>query len=267
VFDAALRRLVEQVADQLACRQLGAMRLEALLFRPREAPVTHGLTLCAPNRSARHLSDMLFAQLERVDWRIGFDGMEVAARRTGPLPPAQTDMFASDRARDPRAAAELWDRLAARLGREAVVRPQPVASHQPERAIAWRPIQVGPVQPLAHPFASLSNRPARLLRRPRRIEASAVAPDHPPFQIRARGRAWRVHCGDGPERIEPAWWSDDAGDAAISARAAAESDAEPRAPPARESRDYFRIELENGMRWWVYREASSRHWFVHGLFA
>jgi protein ImuB len=57
---------------------------------------------------------------------------------------------------------------------------------------------------------------------------------------------------EGPERIAPEWWR--AGqDAAV--------------------RDYYRVEDQEGRRFWLFREgsyeerASRPRWFVHGLFA
>jgi protein ImuB len=48
---------------------------------------------------------------------------------------------------------------------------------------------------------------------------------------------------EGPERIAMEWW---------------------RAPGA--TRDYFRMEDEEGRRFWLYREEGAR-WFLQGLFA
>jgi protein ImuB len=63
---------------------------------------------------------------------------------------------------------------------------------------------------------------------------------------------------EGPERIAMEWWKQDGN-----------------AP----TRDYFRIEDEAGLRFWIFRdglyegetadegEPASPGWFVHGLFA
>ncbi|HSK39006.1 MAG TPA: DUF6504 family protein, partial [Arenibaculum sp.] len=71
----------------------------------------------------------------------------------------------------------------------------------------------------------------------------------PPLMFRWRDRLHRVHHADGPERIEPEWWREQA-----------------------EPRDYYRVEDEQGRRYWVYRAGLHRpghpaRWFLHGVFA
>jgi protein ImuB len=47
----------------------------------------------------------------------------------------------------------------------------------------------------------------------------------------------------GPERIETGWW---------------------RGPSVR--RDYYRIETDEGRRFWLFRELTNRRWFLHGAY-
>jgi protein ImuB len=67
----------------------------------------------------------------------------------------------------------------------------------------------------------------------------------------------RVTKAEGPERIAPEWW---------------------RAPLPRQEqarpRDYYRIEDEDGHRYWLFRDGLYREsergipsWYLHGLFA
>jgi protein ImuB len=97
-------------------------------------------------------------------------------------------------------------------------------------------------------------RPLRLLLRPEPIEAIASVPDGPPLRFRWRRALHEVVAAEGPERIEGAWWSENAGPA----------------------RDYFQVEDKSGRRFWVYRAGLYRDaaagapppaWFLHGLFA
>ena len=76
-------------------------------------------------------------------------------------------------------------------------------------------------------------------------------PDGPPAWFRWRRVSYRVARAEGPERIAPEWWRDDC---------------------SLKTRDYFRIEDEEGRRYWLYREgfygtADPPDWFVHGVFA
>jgi protein ImuB len=77
----------------------------------------------------------------------------------------------------------------------------------------------------------------------------ALVPDDPPFFFRWRRLEHRVRRADGPERIEGEWWR-----------------------KAEEPRDYYRVEDEDGRRFWLYRAGLfqpqvSPCWFLHGVFA
>ena len=99
-------------------------------------------------------------------------------------------------------------------------------------------------------------RPLHLLPTPAPIEAMAPVPDRPPVMFRWRGRHYRIVRAEGPERIGPEWW-----------RTAPET-------PGREdgeTRDYFRVEAEDGQRFWVFRQGLYRpdaapRWYLHGFF-
>lgn len=59
---------------------------------------------------------------------------------------------------------------------------------------------------------------------------------------------------EGPERIAPEWWMTEG------------------RPLTREVRDYYRIEDEEGRRYWVFREGlylpeKAPGWYLHGFFA
>ena len=103
-----------------------------------------------------------------------------------------------------------------------------------------------------------SPRPLRLLVRPEPIEVEAALDDplDPPVALRTRGgRAVRLSSARGPERIAPEWWREREGE---------ESGDE--GSPA--GRDYWRVETEDGVRLWLYRELrpGPARWFLHGLF-
>jgi protein ImuB len=148
--------------------------------------------------------------------------------------------------------APLIDRLANRLGPQAVSHFELQESHLPERAV--RHVRAGSTPGAARPppyaagWTNAAARPLRLLSRPEPIEVIAPVPDDPPILFRWRRVPHRIARADGPERIAPEWWRQ-------------------RAPP----RDYYRIEDAEGRRFWVFREglyqARPLRWFLHGLFA
>ena len=103
-------------------------------------------------------------------------------------------------------------------------------------------------------------RPLRLFERPEPIRVPfATVPDGPPHHFTWRRVTHVVVRVEGPERIAMEWWKQD-GEVL--------------------TRDYFRVEDEAGLRFWIYRDGlygtelvneddkpASANWFVHGLFA
>jgi protein ImuB len=97
-------------------------------------------------------------------------------------------------------------------------------------------------------------RPIRLFDPPEPVEAFWLLPDDPPFRFMWRRRRHRVMRADGPERIADEWWRPEA---------AGEVDA---------IRDYYRVEDEEGRRFWLFRAGlhggdRKPRWFVHGVFS
>jgi protein ImuB len=159
---------------------------------------------------------------------------------------------------DPAALALLADRLGNRIGFANLRRLAPRESHLPERAVAVLPALAPPGKQI---WRSGPARPIRLLAPPETVEAMAPVPDDPPILFRWRRLQHRVRRADGPERIAAEWWRNP--------------------DPARERempddpgaiRDYYRVEDEEGRRFWLFRAGLYRpdrpaRWFIHGVFA
>ena len=84
----------------------------------------------------------------------------------------------------------------------------------------------------------------------------AEIPEGPPARFTWRHVTRRVIKAEGPERIAPEWWRGH----------------QQRSPAAR-PRDYYRIEDEDGHRYWVFREGLYQEselgapgWYLHGVF-
>jgi protein ImuB len=97
-------------------------------------------------------------------------------------------------------------------------------------------------------------RPVKLLSQPLPIDAMASVPDGPPASFTWRRQKHRVVNAEGPERIAPEWWVNEG------------------CQLSRDVRDYYRIEDEDGRRYWVYREGLFLpgilpRWYLHGFFA
>ena len=83
---------------------------------------------------------------------------------------------------------------------------------------------------------------------------TALTPDDPPRQVQWRKRLHRVARAEGPERIGEEWWRGDIDDVSVG-----------------HVRDYYRVEDQDGARFWVYREGlyeagAPARWWMHGVF-
>jgi protein ImuB len=245
-IDAAVRRLLDDLAKALETTHRGARVLELLFCRVDGASQIVTVGTARPSRDARHLARLFAEKLDAVDPGFGIETMIVEAAETDTLSPNQANF--AGQARDREALAPLIDRLRNRLGERSVFRVAPVTSHIPERAIALVPA-LSPAHGESWPDGLA--RPVRLLPCPEPIDANAPESDRPPSNFRWRALDHRVTKAEGPERIAPEWW---------------------RGPIHAHTRDYYWLEDESGRRFWVYRAipnaaAEPARWYVHGLFA
>jgi protein ImuB len=169
------------------------------------------------------------------------------------------------RARDNDDVAALVDRLSARLGSRRVVVHLPQDTHIPERAVLPVPAQqhlaaASVVEWPERVEAEPPLRPLRMFEQPEEIEVPfAAVPDGPPRRFTWRRAAHVVTRVEGPERIAMEWWTNERSSF---------------------TRDYFRVEDAEGLRFWIYRdglydrelidhkgESIKPKWFVHGVFA
>ena len=173
--------------------------------------------------------------------------MVLTATSAEPLAAAQLGLH-GDEGGDSADLGALIDRLANRFGVRALARPVLRESHIPERAVRFVPPLAGATTASWNPASRVRSGYCRA----RPIEATAPIPDDPPLLFRWRQRAHRVRASDGPERIAAEWW-----------RSIGERGEEPR--------DYYRVEDEDGQRFWLYRAGLYRpdiapRWFLHGFF-
>jgi protein ImuB len=268
----ATERLMADLVPRLAREGVGARRLDLAFHRVDGRVERIRLGTAHPSRDARHLVALFKERLETVDPGLGIEDVILAAFAVEPLPAEQIDM-AGHRHSEASDIASLLDRLGNRLGLAAVSRLEPRQSHIPERAsvrvtiASHSPIQpcgLGPPSPAVRervPSAARRvratdkpPRPIRLFEPPEPVEAFWLLPDDPPFRFTWRRRRHRVTRADGPERIAEEWWRPE-GSVALDA-----------------IRDYYRVEDEEGRRFWLFRAGlhggdRAPRWFVHGVFS
>ncbi len=259
-IDAVLDRLLKTLCKQLADAHLGArlVTLEGYRTDGTIAEVSAGTG--RPVHDPVHLARLFREKLETFDPGFGIDVAVLGAVRTDTLPPVQAALEKNESQTgcdDGERLDYLLDRLGNRLGPQRVIRLASQARHVPEKAAKAVSALLGSPPDGTDEGGPRARRPLRLLPSPEPIQVMAPVPDRPPVLFRWRRRPHRVARADGPERIAPEWWLEDA-DALFSGET--------------EARDYYRIEDEAGARFWVYREGLYRpdrapRWYLHGFFA
>jgi protein ImuB len=246
-FSSVIVRLVYRVCDDLEQAGLGARRLDLLFERVDGSVQAIRIGTARPGRDARHLGRMLDERLERIDPGLGVEAMRLVVAAADPLGFVQgSSSLLEEVSAD---LAPLVDRLANRLGEARVYRIAPVESDVPERSVRLVPA----MSRVTGGWPADLPRPVRLLDPPQPIDAMALLPDYPPIAFTWRRVRHRVRHADGPERIAGEWWKRDREWISV--------------------RDYFRVEDEDGRRFWLFRrgngsdmDTGDMRWFLHGVF-
>jgi len=294
---AVLELITAELCQKLARGRMGARKLRLRIDRADGSCTEIEAGLSAPSRELPHLLRLLQEKLATLDMGFGVDRMMLAAATAEPLPLTQTSLTETSEKLSPE---PLIDRLANRLGAFAVRRLHPKASHLPEQAQSIR-TAFSPSSPWEETGPAKPPRPTLLLAEPEPLHVIAEIPEGPPARFTWRRLSRRVVKAEGPERIAPEWWRElrsrdraansppslgkgESGTARSAgpggshlAKLAIGSYPHPGPPPfrGRESqrpRDYYRIEDEEGHRYWVFREGLYQEsgdapaWYLHGVF-
>lgn len=265
-ISATLNGLAEELGALLERDGAGGRGFEASFFRAdgdvRHIAVSAGRPLRDAGAITRLFAERLASLADPIDAGFGFDVIRLAACATEQADAAQIGF--DGRTREDEAVAALIDRLSARFGESHVLRFVPQDSHIPERRVRLLPA-IAPAE-AALAGAALAERsgarepqlPLRLFDPPEPVETMAEVPDGPPKQFRWRRILHEVVAAEGPARIAPEWW-----------RREGDTDEEGKSL----TRDYFRIEDQEGHRFWLYREGlyeretGRPRWYLHGIFA
>ena len=280
---AGLERLAEMLCGKLARAEQGCRRLALWVARADGSSTVIEAGLSAPSREPKHLLRLMQDRVEVLDMGFGVDFISLAALITETLPLAQTALTEANGKAGPEA---LIDRLANRLGARAVRRLFPRASHIPELAQSLKSAFAGPSL-WPEPPSRKPERPPLLFARPEPLTVLAEIPEGPPARFTWRRVTRRVVKSEGPERIAPEWWrslgahneATNSDPSALVGEGGAphfKSGTPGEGAGTRQAgrpRDYYRIEDEDGHRYWVFREGLYQEselglpcWYLHGVF-
>ncbi|WP_348685121.1 DNA polymerase Y family protein [Brevundimonas aurantiaca] len=256
--EAVIGDLLVEAMDRLDLRGQGGRAFQAGFFR-LDGEVRHiTVRTGRPSRDAAAVLRLFrerLANLARpLEPGFGFDQMRLSVTVADRLASRQRGFEAAPSTAED--LGRLIDRLTARLGPEAVSRFEPIESHWPERAVRLSPAAHALAEIVAWPEPDPADPPLRPLQMfdpPQPVLATAEVPDHPPNRFIWRRVDHRLVRVEGPERLAPEWWR----------RLQA---------PQEPTRDYYRVEDQEGRRFWLFRsgfygEEPAPRWFLHGIFA
>ena len=256
---AVLSHLLDRLCRMLKERDEGARELVASFFAVDGRSARIEIGTVRPLRDVARLHRLFTDKftLTTMPNDFGFDRIRLAATAE-PFEAAQRNLSAGEDAIE---IGHLVDRLSARLGEHRILRFLAQDTHVPEQASATVPAasaeEFSPftaslwskgIETVEQDSLALA-RPVRLFAHPEPIEVLAEIPDGPPARFRWRRVLHQLARAEGPERIALPWWLDER---------------------QSRTRDYFRVESQDGARFWLYREGlygeeAAPRWFLHGL--
>jgi protein ImuB len=258
---AATSHLLAALCQQFDQAAVGARQLEIALYRVDGSVDRTAIGTSRPNRDAPKLMKLFEEKLGELDPGFGVELVILSAPEVEEWTGSQ-DALPEAAVRNPLAedgTIDLADRLTIRLGKDNVVRLLPRDSHIPERVQITAPISAAaaPDGAWARLASMKGPRPTRLLQRPELVEIVAALPDDPPRQFVWRRHAHKVVKVEGPERIADEWWRPRPSGKVMPANIV---------PPVR---DYYRVEDDDGGRFWLFRDGpmNAAKWFLHGFCA
>lgn len=252
VMATVTQQLLVTLCQRLWQQVCGARQVAVEIERVDLQPVRIVITLSGPSRDHNHWWVLIRPKLEKVNLGFGVESIAILATQTDPLPPQQQQLGWFDPSTHStvhdRSITQTLDVLTNRLGHHQVTYVQPVASHLPEQSLCHQSVLRPAAKRVDHALAHWIHRPSILLDRAKPIEVMTMTPDGPLLWLCGDDGRRRVIHSLGPERIAHSWWQSSPKD-------------------HHATRDYFKVQDEQGCWLWIYRDLSSGQWFMHGQWA
>lgn len=228
-----LKQLCDRLGEALAGAASGTRELKLSFFHEDADATHHSVRASEAIGNAKGLLLLLTTYLESHPPTRAITGARLAADAPEALRTRDADLFTGRQRARSEGVHDLLDRLSARLGSSQVTRLELLENHQPE--LAWRsaPVLGAKSARVTH---ELKLRPLRVFADP--VPVVVHLRDHEPASLN-RHRLLQV---EGPERLGGNWWSDSF------------------------ARDYYRVELDNGEWYWIYRDRVTGSFYWQGVF-
>jgi protein ImuB len=239
MLEKVFERLLQGMLDRIAPQQLGIERLKCDLRTTSKEQVSFTVGLLQPSDSLRHLMELTGLQLEKLRLPAEVDQLKLRAR-VAPRSWRQGRIFEAGRPSTHEEFQALIERLSNRVGEKSVLRAYLRPEAQPELSWGYVPWLGSRVPEQSCRSSGALARPVDLPRSPAPVQ---VEIDGRPTRMVWRERSYVVVRSWGPERVETGWW---------------------RGRDVR--RDYYRIEVEGGRRFWLFHDLARKEWYLHGVY-
>lgn len=244
-IEIALKRLLETLCHRLQQEEKGLRSAIFKCYRVDGKIEKIEIGTNRPSCNVNHLFKLFENKLETIETDLGIELFVLEAPKVEDHSPLQSTLWEGTGGLEDIRLSELIDRLASKIGTQAIHRYLPDEHYWPEGSIK---LATSLDEQSTTSWKADRPRPMQLLRTPERIEVTAPIPDYPPMNFRYKGRLHKIRKADGPERIEQEWWLQEG-----------------------QHRDYYCVEDEEGRRYWLFRlghySDKTYQWFIHGFFA
>jgi len=241
----ALEQLLNTLCQRLQQEQKGLRTAVFKCYRVDGKIEQQSIVTGRPSCSVKHIFKLFTNKISLIEPDLGIELFVIEAPVVEDHLPQQEKFWDGTGGLEDIKLSELVDRLAGRVGANAIHRYLPDEHYWPERS--FKPASSLVEKPTTT-WRDDRLRPLQVLSTPERIEVTAPIPDYPPMLFLYRNKVHKIVKADGPERIEQEWWLQEG-----------------------QHRDYYRVEDEEGCRYWLFRlghyNDKSYQWFIHGFFA
>jgi protein ImuB len=243
-IEIGLNELLKRLCGRLQAEQKGLRNAVFKCYRVDGKMVQVDIGTNRPTHHVTHLFKLFELKLPNIEPALGIELFVLEAQKVEDYLPQQEKMWECNAGIADIRLSELLDRLAVKVGQQAIHRYLPDEHYWPERSL--KPA-LSIQEEASTEWRTDKPRPLQILPNPEPIDVTAPIPDYPPMLFLHRGQRHKVVRADGPERIEQEWWLQQG-----------------------QHRDYYRVEDETGNRYWIFRlghyHDETYQWFLHGYF-
>ncbi len=244
-IEIALKQLLEKLCLRLAKENKGVRKCVFKCYRVDGNVQQIEIGTNQSSRNVKHLFKLFELKIGAIAPALGIEVFTIDAPIVEDISVTQDALWDFTEGGNGTAIAELLDRIAGKLGEGTIRRYLPDEHYWPERSMK---IAASLAEKPETGWRTDMPRPINLLPQPETIEVTVPMPDYPPMLFNYKGVLHTVKKADGPERIEQEWWLEHG-----------------------LYRDYYCIEDEKGVRYWLFRlgsyDSGEPKWFIHGFFA